>query len=308
MTLAFGFLTRMCGALHRMCGALPRLVSITRVIFATSLLRGCAAAAAAGSCAAEDAAAAVAQPDPLLSPCVQLPSSGPPVGTSAHPLLIGASPGTTGTMSLYFALKALGVTTVHYSRAFNATSGEETTSYREGGGPVELLRPLFKSSHPAPPVDREAAHRTDLTYLSATDALIDTPTVDLFFELLAAFPNARVLLTARDPATWAASRRKRHPFDQAPLFPLLGFDAPVGALTEEQAAAAFALWHRVVLGSLPRERVLLLDLFGESSEQLWRRLSAFVGRPLPAAGEDGALPPFPHMQYGDDVELDAGPS
>ena len=96
--------------------------------------------------------------------------------------------------------------------------------------------------------------------------------------------------------------------DQAPLFPLLGFDAPVGALTEEQAAAAFALWHRVVLGSLPRERVLLLDLFGESSEQLWRRLSAFVGRPLPAAGEDGALPPFPHMQYGDDAELDAGPS
>ena len=152
----------------KMSGALPRLVSsLTRVIFATSLLRGCAAAAAAGSCAAEDAAVAVAQPDPLLSPCVQLPSSGPPVATSAHPLLIGASPGTTGTMSLYFALKALGVTTVHYSRAFNATSGEETTSYREGGGPVELLRPLFKSSHPAPPVDREAAHRTDLTYLSA---------------------------------------------------------------------------------------------------------------------------------------------
>ena len=84
---------------------------------------------------------------------------------------------------------------------------------------------------------------------------------------------------------------------------MLGLRAPMAALTEAQAATAFALWHRVVLGSVNAERVLLLDLFTMSSDELWTRLCAFVGKPLPAAGEDGKMPPFPHLQYGSDIGL-----
>ena len=57
-----------------------------------------------------------------------IPGRDAPAGTSVHPLLIGASPGTTGSMSLYYALVALGVSAVHYTRQFNATSGHEWTS------------------------------------------------------------------------------------------------------------------------------------------------------------------------------------
>ena len=63
---------------------------------------------------------------------------------------------------------------------------------------MDLLRPLFKPTHPAPPVDLEAARSMDLRFLSAVDVLIDTPSMELFFELLAAFPEARVIITARD--------------------------------------------------------------------------------------------------------------
>ena len=51
--------------------------------------------------------------------------------TSQQPLLIGASPGTTGTMSLYYALKLLNISVVHYTRQFNASTGRESTGRAE---------------------------------------------------------------------------------------------------------------------------------------------------------------------------------
>ena len=106
----------------------------------------------AESCDAAEKLAAWAHPS------LQLPGVAR-AETSDHPLLLGASPGTTGTMSVYFALKRLGVSAVHYTRQFNATSGLETTTYADTppGGPVPLLKPLFGDTHPAPPVDLEAA-------------------------------------------------------------------------------------------------------------------------------------------------------
>jgi len=77
----------------------------------------------------------------------------------------------------------------------------------------------------------------------------------------------------------------------------------MAALTETQAATAFALWHRVVLGSIPKERLLLLDLFSMSSDELWARLCDFVDKPLPPLGPDGKPPPFPHLQYGKDIGI-----
>ena len=226
--------------------------------------------------------------------------------TSPHRLLVGASPGTTGTMSLYRALVAIGVSAVHYSREFNATSGLERTTYGESppGGPVPLLRPLFADSHPAPPVDLATARAADLRFLAATDALLDTPSMEIFYDVLATFPNARVVITLRDPLQWATSRRARHPTDRTPLFHLLGFEAPLGAVSEAQAAAALALWHKAAAASVPPERLLVLDLFSTPSDLLWRQLCDFLDRPLPRdpGSSDGRLPPFPHERYGDDVQ------
>lgn len=137
----------------------------------------------------------------------------------------------------------------------------------------------------------------------ATEALIDTPSMELFFELLAAFPSARVILTAREPQRWAESRRARHPSDRPPILHMLG--APfeqiaVGALSAQQGATLLALWQRLVLGSVPPERLLVLDVFTMASDELWRRLCVFLRRPLPLR-EDGTLPPFPHLSYGEDM-------
>ena len=225
-----------------------------------------------------------------------------PSGTSNHPLLLGGSPGTTGTMSLYRAFVILGISAVHYSRAFNASTGIEQTTYGEipPGGPVPLLRPLFEDVHPAPPVNLSSMQVRDLRFLAGTDALLDTPSMEIFFDVLHTFPKARAVLTLRDPIDWATSRRARHPSDRAPLFHSLGFEAQMGALSVEQAAAALALWHKVVAASVPAERLLVLDLFNTPSDQLWDQLCAFLHRPIPRDTAGKRLD-FPHERYGDDV-------
>lgn len=127
----------------------------------------------------------------------------PPVATSAHPIVLGASPGTTGTMSLFYALKRLNVTTVHYTRLYNASDGSDETTYGapSSGAPLPLLAPLFAAEGRPPPVKFgiNLEQSIDLTFLRATEALLDTPAMELLFPLLAAFPNARVILTSRDP-------------------------------------------------------------------------------------------------------------
>ena len=87
-----------------------------------------------GSCNQFPTASAEGPPSWSLAP-LQLPGHAR-AATSDQPLIIGASPGTTGTMSLYYALKALRVSVVHYTRQYNASSGVESTSYEHGGGPV----------------------------------------------------------------------------------------------------------------------------------------------------------------------------
>ena len=125
--------------------------------------------------------------------------------------------------------------------------------------------------------------------------------MEIFFDALATFPNAKVLITPRDPLEWAATRRERHPTDKVPLLTALGFQAPLAAVSVEQAAAAQALWHRVVAGSVPPERLLVLDVWNTLGDELWARLAGFVGRPLPARDDEGNLPPFPHQRYAADV-------
>ena len=81
----------------------------------------------------------------------------------------------------------------------------------------------------------------------------------------------------------------------------------MGALTAEQAATAFALWHRAVSASVPPERLLVLDLFTMGDDELWSKLCAFVGRPLPPRDRaSGKLPPFPHQRYGEDIASGGG--
>ena len=103
---------------------------------------------------------------------------------SARALIVGAGEGDSGTASLNVALQSLGVRTHHYDlRLTKLLSTFEPESYASLDWP-ELLR--------------------------GYDAVVDQPHTQFFPLIFAAFPNARVLHTVREPLEWVSRRSHRH--------------------------------------------------------------------------------------------------
>ena len=99
--------------------------------------------------------------------------------------MIGAGFGRTGTTSLKAALEVLGL------------------------GPSYTLGEVF--AHPEHVGFWEAARRGEEVdwerFLSGYDVAVDWPACSFYAELMEAFPEAPVILTVRDPASWYESTR-----------------------------------------------------------------------------------------------------
>ena len=102
-------------------------------------------------------------------------------------------------------------------------------------------------------------------WLSCCDAFLDDPIPQLFPWLFAAFPNARVVHTTRDPVAWVQSRMRNHPGAPLPLSglyarPLSGFDRDKATKADwsylqktlgEQAFESVPHFAELAVGSAP---------------------------------------------------------
>ncbi|MFC6365685.1 sulfotransferase family protein [Nonomuraea thailandensis] len=208
--------------------------------------------------------------------------------------MIGAGLPRTGTLSLKAALERLGFGRCHHM--FELFDHPE----------------LIGRWLPAAPADRAGWERVLAGYRSA----IDWPVSFYWRELAAVFPEAKVVLTVRDPARWyasframvgrraaaiAAARGGGDAFEEAfaPLLPLLRhiacatFDGvrpgPDWVPDEARAVAGFARHAAAVQEGLPAERLLVFDVC-----QGWGPLCAFLGVRPPRE-------PFPRLNDGDAV-------
>ncbi|MFG3436961.1 sulfotransferase family protein [Nonomuraea sp. NPDC047897] len=141
----------------------------------------------------------------------------------------------------------------------------------------------------------------------------DWPAAHFWRELAGAYPEAKVVLTVRDPRAWYPSMRmltsggpRPDPAAELPepvrraltamdrMRPVLdlmggshfgpGWRFGTGLADEEQAVAAFERHVAAVRDSVPAERLLVFDV-----REGWGPLCAFLGVAVPA-GE-----PFPHL-------------
>ncbi|MCD6031922.1 MAG: sulfotransferase family protein [Thermomicrobiales bacterium] len=218
-----------------------------------------------------------------------------PAGTPSPTLaVIGAGLGRTGTLSLHAALERLGYApcdhmTNNFTHPERFALWLDAARRKRGGEPIDW-RPLF------------AGYR----------ATLDWPGAFFWRELTAAHPDAKVILTIRDPERWydsaratiyAASRAREEDLSTRLLAKLLtwldpraghGFrtvqetvwDGTFGGQFADRDAALriFAAHNREVEATIPPERLLVFDV-----KQGWEPLCAFLGVPVPA-GE-----PFPHV-------------
>ncbi|GFR47856.1 hypothetical protein Agub_g9640 [Astrephomene gubernaculifera] len=100
--------------------------------------------------------------------------------------VIGAGFGRTGTASLYVALNKLGYKTHHMKEVF--------CNINKGSAWLKLAR----DRNAGLPIDWESV-------LGGYTAAVDWPSVAVYRELLAANPNAKVILTLRDFDSWYES-------------------------------------------------------------------------------------------------------
>src|SRR6516165_581331 len=195
--------------------------------------------------------------------------------------VIGAGLGRTGTLSLKAALEELGfVKCYHMVEVFARMDDARIWDAAVRGEPVDWER-LF------------AGYR----------ATVDLPSCLFYRELLAKYPEAKVILTVRDPERWYDSVRQ--------TIHLLGNAFPkwtVWLLSPRQRVfqrMLDCLWDRLFQGRF-EDRAFAIDVFNRHNEQVrrdvpavrllvyeisqgWGPLCAFLGVPVPEGK------PFPHL-------------
>jgi hypothetical protein len=184
--------------------------------------------------------------------------------------VIGAGWGRTGTMSLKLALEALGLGPCHHMVEVIRTPGQPELWTRAFEGEAQDWGELLKGYR----------------------ACVDWPSAAFWAELAAHYPDAKVILTVRDPDAWFDSTQATifHD-DPAGPNPPPAFAAMLAAMmangmgqTKHDRAAATAAFRahvEAVKAAVPPERLLVYEV-----GQGWGPLCAFLGLDVPAA-------PFP---------------
>jgi hypothetical protein len=182
--------------------------------------------------------------------------------------VIGAGVGRTGTYSLKLALTELGLGSCHHM--------EEVMK----AAPTQI--PLWLAAangNPDWPTIYQGFH-----------SAVDWPTARFFRELNQTYPDAKFILTTRDPDTWAQSfgatiHKLITNSDQAPphmqdwlamaqrIITQTGF--PPG-MDEQELSAAFSAHNDAVRAAIPAPRLLEFQV-----KQGWEPLCAFLGLPVP---------------------------
>ena len=206
--------------------------------------------------------------------------------------VIGAGFGRTGTMSLKVALEALGFgPCYHMSEVFANPEHVEQWDAAARGEPVNWEE-LFRGYR----------------------ATVDWPGAAFYEDLIERYPDAKVILTVRDPEKWYESARSTifnvQDVASSPFFSLGARFLPrmrrmkraarmAGDLTRQSvfdgkfedrrhAIEAFVKWNEKVKERVPAERLLVYEV-----KEGWGPLCDFLGVEAPADE------PFPHLNDAD---------
>lgn len=184
--------------------------------------------------------------------------------------VIGTGVGRTGTLSLRLAIQQLGLGPCHHMEAVASNMSVQ----------VPLWNQVLDGA-----ADWSAVY-------AGFDNAVDWPTATFFRELYAAFPDARFILSTRDPDTWADSFGETiytslAGAGQAPAAMLdwlamatrvierAGF--PLG-MNKAELADAFVAHNEAVRATIPARQLLEFQ-----ARDGWEPLCAFLEVPVPDA-------------------------
>jgi hypothetical protein len=201
--------------------------------------------------------------------------------------VIGAGLGRTGTLTLKTALEQLGFGPCHHMVEVFAHPEQAEFWRRAAEGEAVDWEEVF----------------------SAYNASVDWPSCHFWRQLAARYPDAKVVLSLRDPERWWESmdatilkvtqamfadpaRRAAMRFIEL----ILVDQTFAGDLSRDNVIAAFERHNAVVRAAIPPERLLVFE-----AAQGWTPLCAFLGVPVPET-------PFPKVNSREEFMSQAVPA
>ena len=182
--------------------------------------------------------------------------------------VIGLGVGRTGTFSMKAAFEQLGFGPCHHMEEVDARSAQQVAVWESAARGEIDLRQAYAGYH----------------------AAVDWPTAAFAVELYAAFPDAKFILTVRDPEKWYKSFSETiYPFVQpaadfeADLLPFVamvksvmrktGFQVPA---TKDEILSTYHRHNQLVRDTIPADRLLVFDV-----RQGWEPLCHHLGVAVP---------------------------
>ena len=189
--------------------------------------------------------------------------------------VIGAGYSRTGTLSLKLALDQLG-----FGPCFHM---------------LEFIRPEYEARRALWPRADEGATPDWEAIFAGFSSAVDVPTCLYYRKLAIAYPQAKVILTVRDPAAWYHSAKATIAVGQARApggaeqaakqrtitIREVGLDLLEDLSNEPLTIALFNRYTEQVKRDIALERLLVFDV-----KEGWEPLCGFLGAPVPKA-------PFP---------------
>lgn len=184
--------------------------------------------------------------------------------------VIGAGLGRTGTMTLKTALEILGLGPCHHMIEVFAN--------------MAVQAPFWRAAASGAAVDWDAG-------LAGYESSVDWPSAHFYRQLAAHYPDAKIILSRRNPETWYESMAETILKAMAtPVFTAAdGSEPPMhfakmiiaeqtfgGDFSRANVIAAFERHNAAVMAAIPPERLLVFE-----AAQGWAPLCAFLGVPVP---------------------------
>ena len=196
--------------------------------------------------------------------------------------VVGAGFGRTGTLSLKLALEQLGLAPCHHMTEVFANPAQAATWLAAGRGEA---------------VDWDAL-------LEGYKASVDWPSCYFWRELAAHYPDAKVILSRRDPQRWYKSisstifpAMKGGTPDEEPIRTVMAMSNRLitkktfdGDTSEAHVLDVLARHEAEVKRSIAPERLLVFDV-----AEGWEPLCTFLGVPVPAT-------PFPRTNSTEEFQ------
>mmetsp|Transcript_12169 Transcript_12169/g.24827 ORF Transcript_12169/g.24827 Transcript_12169/m.24827 type:complete len:356 (-) Transcript_12169:751-1818(-) len=201
-----------------------------------------------------------------------------PVGNiSKKRIIIGVGQGTTGTQTLAYGLSFLGLKVLHFQQhwhPFGVMHDSDRSTFITTGASQffgQVSNREFEECH-------RGLDRLDGTLKDDRDidALFDVPSANFGWDLLRGYPNAHIILSLREPRSWAASRL--HHAISAPPYQRPCDRDFLANYTEEGAAEVFDANNQYWICRIPREKLTLVNVFEENSPTIWTKLIIAAGQ------------------------------